>query len=283
MIKRLQVVAADKKAGTADDWFHNLSDKQQKDYVDEHPDSKYAKSYSKDHKDIEDEKKKKADQDKSDGVKKPVHKKVAHSVKQFKKEQQEFFRGKQDEAGSDTRRTLGKFMKDKASGVIKSLKQEGDHWKTSAGAIKKLSKGEKLDKHDKSALKNVAFSLASIIIPMAITGGLSAGIAHAAPHLATHLLKDSLVMSGIRAAAFASTSLAGDEMSDEEAESKLDEVLKGMGTAMEESDIPKDKWNEAFDKTNEEVEKDKGDEKDKKPKVKTNPQKSIVNYQTEDN
>lgn len=280
MIKRLIVLsAADKKAGTSDDWFHNLSDDQQKRYVDEHPDSKYSKMHKQDHKEKKQDEKNKKQRDKQDGVKKPIHKKVAHSVKQFKKDQNEFFRGKENEAGSDTRRSMGKFMKDKAGGVIKALKQEGEHWKHSVGAVKKLAKGEKLDKHDKSALKNVAFSIASTVIPMAITGGLSAGIAHAAPHLATHLLKDSLVMSGLRAAAFASVVTAGD-ISDEEAESKLDEIMKGMGTAMEKSDIPKEQWQGAFDKANEGIDTPKTE-----PATKTKPikQKAIENYQTEDN
>ena len=118
------------KSDDKDDWWGKLSSDEQEKYLTDHPNSKKAKQ------EREKQKEKQGQEPDADA---PKHKKVVRqvhqTVKQWHAEQKSFFDKGQDEKGSDTRRSLGQLVKDKAKGLVTALKHEVKEYKEAAGGL----------------------------------------------------------------------------------------------------------------------------------------------------
>ena len=216
---KIQIATAGVILSDADSrWWNSMNPKQQKKYIKLHPNSKYAKALRK-------------TQEMGGSVKKRIARLNADQRKMF---------GRGDhKPGSKERRKFGEFMKDKANGVVTALKHEVEEWKDAGSAVKKIFTGGKPTEHEIHALKTVAIHAAMVVVPMAITGGLSGGIGSAAKGIGLHLLEHTALIRGAQVAVFAQDY---SNMSEEEA---LEELIKQMGDAMAEANIPLEKWVEA--------------------------------------
>lgn len=183
---------------------------------------------------------------KIDGELKGV-KKISQAIKNFHEDQKKFFKDKDYEENSEPRRTLGKLFKDKAKGIVKALKEEGEEWKHAASGMRAIVNGEKLNHHQKQAMKTVAVHAALVIGPAALSGGLSAGFAHALPHVIGGMLEHSLVMGGLKAAIWAAKEKDTKDMSEDEL---IEMLIEYMAKGAEKSAVSKRDWVKAMMKAN---------------------------------
>lgn len=220
-----------------DAWFYDMPREKQLQYLREHPHSKFSKSMHL---------KQKAEEDKkavTTEAPKPV-KKMSEAIKDFNEDQKEFFKKEGHRPGSEERRNASQLIKDKAKGIVTALKGEGKEWKTAAGALRKMKKGEKLDHHDKAALKSIALHTGIVAGEMALTGGLAHGLAVAIPHLASGLLQHSLALNFGKAAVY---SASNEEQTDDEL---LEELVHMFAKSVEDAPIKSSHWIEAIKKHN---------------------------------
>lgn len=140
---------------------------------------------------------------------------IKDSIKNWSNDEKKFFTDGQHKPGSESRRTIGQAIKDKAKGIVKGVKREFEHqkhtWKTGVSAIGKAIDGQKLDDHDKKALKEIGKTVALTVGSMVLTGGIGslthggAGTVakHLAAHLAEHVAGDIAILGFGKAALFA--------------------------------------------------------------------------------
>lgn len=218
-------------------------DKDQKvAYIKEHPKSKFAKQKLK-----EDKKKGKADKKAEKKAAKKANPSKASkaatsikaSMKNFSHSQQKFFKGDGHKPESKERRSFGKFMKDKAKGIVKAIKAEGAEWKDAGSAIKKIATGGKPTKHEKHALKTVAIHAAMVVGPMAISGGLSAGLAGMSKGLAVGMLEHSALIRAAQVAVFASADKIDEDSTLDEA---MEHFVAELGEAFATAKISEADW-----------------------------------------
>ena len=160
-------------------WFKDLSAKAQQHYLELHPHSHFGK------------------------LAHHTVGKLATTVKDLHKEQHEFFHGEGHKPGSQPRRKMGQFLKDKLHGALKVVKHEGHEFKLAGHAVAALAHGKKLDEHHKAALKKVLMDTAMVVAPIAISGGLSLGLAHCLPHIAGGFIEHLVMSAATKAAVFA--------------------------------------------------------------------------------
>lgn len=268
------------------DWWDGLSKTEQEKYIEENPKTKYKKyKKSSDKKadgkpdkvektefdktgDIQDfnyneqiqkeveQQSEENFQEKMDELEKEIEKdiekelkgktKLSQIIKDFHEDQKAFFKKGGYKENSSERRQLGKLIADKSKGIVHALKHEVKEYKTAVNAVRKVARGEKLDHHDKAALKSVAVHTALVVVPMAATGGMSAGLTQALPHLIGGMLEHGLVMSAGKSIVYAKKEKL-DEMSDDEL---LEQMVKFMAKGAMSAPIKTKDWAKAVMKHN---------------------------------
>ena len=174
------------------DWFHSLSAEMQKQYLEEHPNSKYAKMAKSE--DTEPEGK---DSPPLKSVKSPspqkhpavVHKGEDHQtpisehtsklIEKLPKPVQTFFHKKEYEPNSPFRKKLSTFAHNSVHLMVKSVIDEVHEWKGAASALKDLATGTKfseLDHHKKEALQETAKFIATVAFTVGIGSALEGGL-----------------------------------------------------------------------------------------------------------
>ena len=137
--------------------------------------------------------------------------KIKSKIEKWTKEEKEYFEKGYYKAGSEPRRTLAQAIKDKAKGAWKAVKDGMKHevheFKTAGEGAAKFFKGEKLNDHEKDALKAVGIKIATTAIFGAAMGGLSHGAAafgkHVAMEFIPHVVGETILKGAGRAAIFA--------------------------------------------------------------------------------
>lgn len=221
-------------------WWDDMSDEHKKEYVEEHPHSKYADQYKK-------EKEPKAE-DKHDDS--PEHKPSKHedkkhgllkslkgSFKMLPQADQEAYAAGEHKPGSKMRKAAGTLVKSKTKGILNHLKGQAHEWKAGVGALRKLAKGEDMSHHDKEALRACAQDLVITVVGVALTGGLIHGIASALAHLGQHFVTDAALKALGHAATHAKVMAAGKEVSDDEL---MTAIINQLADDLENADIPND-------------------------------------------
>lgn len=218
-----------------DNWWANLTHEQQADYIEDHPNSKFAKNARDKHVDRV-------------GIKQADKEKYGNKIKkswdEFSDEQKEFFTEGGHRKGSKARRSLGQVMKDKSRAFVKGLKRDVEDWKVAGTAVKTITSGKKLSKREKSALKSVAIHFGFALAPIAITGGLSAGMTSILPAMGVGLLKSTLTNSILPVTMFAAAT-KGDLRDDATQEQALIYLIHLMGDQMANGEISEDVWAQA--------------------------------------
>lgn len=243
-IRALQILALDAghtdrpKSSNEDEWFEGLTKEQQEKYIEEHPNSKYAKRHGFKSKESGIRPKLEDRISQMPPEKKEKFNKIKDKLKKLSEEERKFFAEEQHKPGSEQRRKFAEAIKSKTKGFAKAMKEEVKEWKTAVSAVKKIAKREELDHHDKKALKVVATHMAINAGLLAATGGLSASLS-AIPAFATHALEHSLVVNLGRAAAFASVSKDVADMTDDEI---LEYLVEMFAEGVEKADIDSNLW-----------------------------------------
>ena len=196
---------------------------------------------------------------------KVIASRIQDKIKGWAQEEKDFFTKKIYKGNSPERRSWGEAIKAKGIGawhaILKGAKHEVEEFKTAGGAVKSLVNGDKLDDHQKKALKAVGIKVATT----ALFGGLAGGLHHGASKFALHVAQELIphTVSETIAKGIGKASLfAGAEEEDMYMEKFLDAISQKMA---EQNITPEmmeqmvDSYNEKNDsKTNEDISYMKG-------------------------
>lgn len=244
-----------------DNWFYELDKVAQDKYIEEHPNSIYAKQRKGQTKETPQEQRdeKQHPEHKQTESKQEKQNRVKKLILDYHKEQKEFFGKGGLKPESEERRTFATMLKDKAKGIAEGLKSEVKEYKIAANAMRKLKRGEKLDHHDKEAIKAIATHASIIAAEVAITGGLAHGAAYALSHFGVGMAQHSLALRFGKALVWASTvaslqttlvmftEIAAN--SDEEDDALIQELLEMMADSYQGAELSEDDMKAAFKAT----------------------------------
>lgn len=249
------IVAAQKRIMAS--WWDELSPESKKEYIEEHPESKYAKEA------LGESKPAAKPNPKPNPAAKPGHttpppaghghpkakmsEGVQHAVAALPEHDQHFYAEGGQHADSHQRRKAAQAIKDKSKGILAHLKGQKEEWKAGFGAIKKLKNRQPLSDHDKDALKACAQDIVITLAGVAITGGLAHGVAAAVAHLGQHFFTDVVLKAAGHALVRASVVTADDEDGDDKLALSIINQLADM---FQNQEIPDDVLAKYIAKTN---------------------------------
>ncbi len=226
-----KLYAAFRLLADADTWFSSLSEEQQKQYIELHPGSKYAKQAGKGKPDSKGTPNKPAEPGSPASKSKPSA--LTTSPEQLK-ETHDFAVSKEAEPKSPLRTRFGKMIIKHSKALVHHLKEEVKEAAVAGHSVTKLLRGKKLSGHEKQALKATSIRLAIICGSMAIGGGLMTAAGHGVKHLAEEIAHDFMAHGLIGVAEktlHASSEIIGDaEESDSDA--GLEELTKRFADYM---------------------------------------------------
>lgn len=149
----------------------------------------------------------------------------------------EFFEKEEYKPRSKTRRTMGKFFKDKTAGIIKHLHHQGKEWHTAMKAVQKIAGKKDLTTHDKDALMSVAKDMVYTLISVSIAGGLGHGVVGLLHHIGADIVRDSMIKAAAHAALHAHL-LQASGKEDE----FLTKVIENISNYIETGEITDETW-----------------------------------------
>jgi hypothetical protein len=198
--------------------------------------------------------------------------KVKKKIENWTKEEKAFFEKNEGAPGSETRRSLGQALKDKAAGALKAIKKGAKHevhiFKDATKGVSKFFAGQDVSEEEVKAIKSVGIKIATTAIFAAGMGGLAAGAAGFAKlvaiELVPHVVAETVLLGAGRAAVFAD---ANGEAEDDANMIKFTELIaKGI----EEMEITPEMMEDMVDSYNEKKESGEMDnvETPIEPKVK---------------
>ena len=183
--------------------------------------------------------------------------KIKQKIENWTKEEKAFFEKNEGAPGSETRRSLGQALKDKAAGAWKAIKKGAKHeveeFKSAGEGVTKFFKGEKLTGHEKKALKAVAIKVVTTAVFGAAFGGLSHGVAafgkHVAMEFIPHVVGETILKGAGKAALFAD--MEGEAEMDANMEKFAEMIAKGL-EEMEITDEMMEQMVDSYNKKKEE-------------------------------
>jgi len=176
--------------------------------------------------------------------------KIGDKIKNWSREEKQFFRDEMHKPGSEMRRDFATMIKSKSKGAYKAIKQGFRHevaeFKEAGSAAKKIAQRKPLNNHEKKALKSVAMKVVTTAIFGAATGGVAHGVAafgkHVAMELIPHIVGETILKGIGRAALFANV---------EDDEQYLDKFINAVAYNMENMKITPEMMNQMIDSYNE--------------------------------
>jgi len=239
------------------DWWEGLTKIQQKNYLEQHPNSKFGKLGK--HAPDKTEKKGHEDKPKKSKITR-LKEAFAPEIKKLQKSDRQFFETDQHLPKSEARSGLAKHIRHSHKEIISPIKGQVKEWHTGCGAITKIASGKSINEHEKKALKALVVDATLLTASLAVTGGFSHGIALALKHTAFDVLKDVVLKATIRSttkAMGASAGLTGvpevlemlassKTKEDKEAEKILKTLINKIADYIEKGDISEDTWNKAI-------------------------------------
>jgi hypothetical protein len=201
-----------------------------------------------------------------------VTEKIKKKIENWTKEEKAFFEKNEGAPGSETRRSLGQALKDKAKGALKAIKSGAKHevhiFKDATKGVSNFFSGKDVSEEEVKAIKSVGIKIATTAIFAAGMGGLAAGAAGFAKlvaiELVPHVVAETILLGAGRAAVFAD---ANGEAEDDANMIKFTELIaKGI----EEMEITPEMMEDMVDSYNEKKESGEMDnvETPIEPKVK---------------
>jgi hypothetical protein len=137
----------------------------------------------------------------------PIQKKIQN----WTEKEKEFFERNEGAPGSETRRSLGQALKDKAKGAWKAIKKGAKHevhiFKDATKGVSNFFSGKEVSDEEVKAMKSVGVKIATTALFAAGMGGLAAGAAGFAKlvaiELVPHVVAETILLGAGRAAIFA--------------------------------------------------------------------------------
>ena len=191
-----------------------------------------------------------------DEPKRSISKNIQRKISGWAEKEKEFFTKGQDKPKSETRRSIGETLRDKAKGarnaIVHGFKHEAHLFKSAAKGVGNFVSGKEVTKEERKALLDVGKKVVIAGILGVATGGLSHGILPFAQHLAIefvpHIVAETLLLGASKAALFADTN------EDERALlAFVDKIIDGI----ENMEVPEDVMNTAIDTYNQKKDSDK--------------------------
>jgi hypothetical protein len=172
--------------------------------------------------------------------------KIKSKLQKWTKSEKEYFEKGYYKAGSEPRRTVSQAIKDKASGAWKAVKDGFKHevheFKSAGQGVGKFFKGEKLNDHEKDALKSVAKKVVVTALMGAAMGGLSYGAVGFAKHVAIefipHVVGETILKGAGRAAIFA------DVDGEAEMDANMQKFIEMISQGLEDMEISQEQMEE---------------------------------------
>lgn len=171
-------------------------------------------------------------------------------ISSWSEKEKEFFQKGQDKPNSETRRSIGETLRDKAKGarnaIMHGFKHEAHLFKSAAKGVGNFVSGKEVTEEEKKALIDVGKKVVIATLLGVATGGLSHGVLPFAQHLAVefvpHVIVETIAMGAGKAALFADTN---------EDERLLNAFVDKIIDGIETMEIPDDVMNNAVDTYNE--------------------------------
>jgi hypothetical protein len=137
--------------------------------------------------------------------------KIKSKIENWTKEEKAFFERNEGAPGSETRRSLGQALKDKAAGALKAIKKGAKHevhiFKDATKGVSNFFAGKDVSEEEVKAMKSVGVKIATTALFAAGMGGLAAGAAGFAKlvaiELVPHVVAETVILGAGRAAIFA--------------------------------------------------------------------------------
>jgi hypothetical protein len=191
---------------------------------------------------------------------------INQKLTKWSNKEKEFFRGAH-KAQSKERRSFGKWIGDKARGIVKGVVREAKHLghelDVAGAGFKAVFSGQKPDESQKKAMIAIGKTVGLTVASMVVTGGIGAVIGHGVTglmgslsvHLAEHMASEVIIGGAIKAAINAGTENITDETYIEWFTLQLaDNIINGA--------IPAAVWAKTIDSYNKDKEEGKVSEKD---------------------
>jgi len=191
---------------------------------------------------------------------------INQKLTKWSNKEKEFFRGAH-KAQSKERRSFGKWIGDKAKGIVKGVVREAKHLghelDVAGAGFKAVFSGQKPDESQKKAMIAIGKTVGLTVASMVVTGGIGAVIGHGVTglmgslsvHLAEHMASEVIIGGAIKAAINAGTENITDETYIEWFTLQLaDNMINGA--------IPAAVWAKTIDSYNKDKEEGKVSEKD---------------------
>jgi len=191
---------------------------------------------------------------------------IGQKISKWSKKEKEFFRGAH-KAQSKERRSFGKWIADKADGIVKGVVREAKHLghelKTAGEGFKSVFSGGKPNEEQKKAMIGVAKTVGLTVASMVLSGGVSAIIhhgtatlmGHLGTHLAEHMVGEVILGGAVKAALYAGVENITDETYIEYFTLQLaDNIMNGA--------VPAAVWAKTIDSYNKDKEEGKVNDKD---------------------
>jgi len=191
---------------------------------------------------------------------------INQKLTKWSNKEKEFFRGAH-KAQSKERRSFGKWIGDKAKGIVKGVVREAKHLghelDVAGAGFKAVFSGQKPDESQKKAMIAIGKTVGLTVASMVVTGGVGAIIGHGVTglmgslsvHLAEHMASEVIIGGAIKAAINAGTENITDETYIEWFTLQLaDNMINGA--------IPAAVWAKTVDSYNKDKEEGKISEKD---------------------
>jgi len=195
-----------------------------------------------------------------------LRKYINQKISKWSSKEKEFFRGAH-EPQSKERRSVGKWISDKAKGIVKGVVREAKHLghelDTAGAGFKAVFSGQKPDENQKKAMVAIGKTVGLTVASMVVTGGVGALIGHGVSglignlsvHLAEHMASEVILGGAVKAALNAGIENITDETYIEWFTLQLaDNMMNGA--------IPAMVWAKAVDGYNKDKEEGKVSEKD---------------------
>jgi hypothetical protein len=191
---------------------------------------------------------------------------INQKISKWSEKEKDFFKGAH-EPQSKERRSVGKWIGDKANGIVKGVVREAKHLghelDVAGAGFKAVFSGQKPDENQKKAMIAIGKTVGLTVASMVVTGGIGSVIGHGVTglmgnlsvHLAEHMVGEVLAGGVIKAALNAGVETITDETYIEYFTLQLaDNIMNGA--------IPATVWAKAVDGYNKDKEEGKVSEKD---------------------
>ena len=201
--------------GALPKWWTDMSDENKKEYIEEHPTSKYADIY------------------KGGSGEAPAKEEPKKEAPVGGESAPKSLDAPEMKPNSPFRKKLGAFLKTKSKNIAHHFKEEVKEWKTAGTALAGLAKGKKMTDHERAAVAQCATDLAVITLGMLTGHAIYDGVKEILTHVGTHVAEEALIKAAISGAVTSASMVNAADSQDK----ILEDAIKIMMEQIESGDL----------------------------------------------